>query len=238
VPAVRVGGTEIPYTVRRSDRARRLRLVVDPGGARIVAPRRATEAQIRDFVERKRAWLFEKTELVRERALEALPERFVSGAKVGFRGRRLRLRVEPGDVVGPVLRYATAFHVTVPRELEAAAREAEVRRAVVSWLSRRATEDARTFCDRHTPRLGASPRRVVLKAQKTLWGSCGRDGTIHLNWRLVAAPKPVFEYVVVHELCHLRERHHGPRFWELVGELLPDFEERREWLRRHGVALG
>ena len=131
MPVVRIGETEIPYAVRRSDRARRLRLVVEPRGAEVVAPRRAPEREIHRFVERKHAWLFEKTALVRERALDVLPDRFVSGAKVGFRGRRLRLRVEPGDVEEPVLRYATAFHVTVPRALEGAEREAAVRRLVV-----------------------------------------------------------------------------------------------------------
>ena len=74
--------------------------------------------------------------------------------------------------------------------------------------------------------------------QKTLWGSCSPKDVISLNWRLIAAPREVFEYVVVHELCHLRERNHSSRFWGLVEELMPDYRERRAWLKEHGVGLG
>ncbi len=90
----------------------------------------------------------------------------------------------------------------------------------------------------HAPGLGVAPRAIRIGNQKTLWGSCSARGVISLNWRLLAAPRPIFEYVVVHELCHLRERNHGPRFWRLVGNVLPDYRERRAWPRRHGVALG
>lgn len=238
MPAVTVGNATIPYRVRRSARAKRLRLVVRPGLVEVVAPARADDARIGAFVDSKRRWLYDKTEALREQALVAVPERFVSGAKVLFRGRFLRLRVEPANVNRVELRYATAFHLRVPRGLAGDAREEATRAAVISWLRRRALEDARAVVRTHGGGLGVRPSRLRIGSQKTLWGSCSRRGVISLNWRLMAAPKAIYEYVVVHELCHLRERNHGPRFWRLVGSVLPDYRERRSWLKKHGVALG
>jgi predicted metal-dependent hydrolase len=108
---------------------------------------------------------------------------------------------------------------------------------VTEWLGRRALEDARSHVERRAPRLGRKPTSLRIGDQKTLWGSCSSRGAISLNWRLVAAPPAVFEYVVVHELCHLVERNHGEAFWQLVGELMPDYREHRSWLKKHGVAL-
>ena len=79
------------------------------------------------------------------------------------------------------------------------------------------------------------PAAVRVKEQKHLWGSCSAKGRVNLNWRLIFAPPAVFEYVVVHELCHLREAHHQAPFWRLVGEILPDFEQRRRWLKRTAI---
>ena len=237
MPTVTVDGTAIHYDLRRSQRARRMRLVVAPGRVEVVVPRRTREARVRAFVESRRHWLREKTEALRQRALEALPPRFVDGARILFRGRYLRLRVEPADLGRASLRYASAFRVTVPPGLTGAPRERRVRELVTTWLRNRAREDAQAIIDRHAPHLGAWPSALQIRNQKTRWGSCSARDVISLNWRLMAAPRPVFEYVVVHELCHLRERNHGPAFWRLVEGLMPDYLEHRQWLKRHGVGL-
>ncbi len=233
-----VGGTAISYAVRRSARATRLRLTVRPGRVEVVAPMHVDDALIVGFVESKRRWLYAKTEALRERSLGALPRRFENGARVLFRGRLLELRVEPADVRRATLRFAGAFHVRVPRRLGEDERERRVRARVLAWLRDRARSAAAELVRRHAPALGAAPTALRIGNQKTVWGSCSARGTISLNLRLMAAPEPVFEYVVVHELCHLVERNHGPRFWALVGRLLPDYRERRAWLKKHGVALG
>ena len=237
MPTVTVGDTAIRYELRRSPRARRLRLVVAPGRVEGGAPRRTREARIREFVDSRRHWLYEKTRALRERSLEPLPPRFVGGAGLLFRGRRLKLHVEEADVRRANLRYASAFHVTVPLGRSAEERERSARRLTVSWLRERALEDARSIVRRFAPRLGVRPTALRIRNQKTIWGSCSSRGVISLNWRLMAAPKPIYEYVVVHELCHLREPNHSARFWRLVEELLPDYRELRGWLKRHGVGL-
>jgi predicted metal-dependent hydrolase len=87
------------------------------------------------------------------------------------------------------------------------------------------------------PALGVSYRRLEIRDQRTLWGSCSPRGTLSFNWRLVLAPFEVLDYVVVHELCHLREPNHSPRFWRLVTTRRPGWREQRDWLRDHGPEL-
>ena len=86
-------------------------------------------------------------------------------------------------------------------------------------------------------RLDLRPRSLAIRDQRTRWGSCSSRGTLSFNWRLVLAPEPVLRYVVVHELCHLREQNHSKAFWQLVEDALPRYDEGRSWLRRHGHEL-
>lgn len=233
-----VGDTTIPYEIRRSARAKRMRIRVRPGQVDVVAPRFTFKREIVAFVESKRQWIYDKTEALRGRELSVTPERCVSGAKVLFRDRSLSLWVETTEEAQASLRFANGFHILVPETGGEAEREQAARSVLMSWLANRALEDARAWTEQYGARLDAYPTRLRIGNQKTLWGSCSARGAVSLNWRLIAAPKPVFEYVVVHELCHLLEHNHSPRFWKLVESLLPDHRERRAWLKQHGVALG
>ena len=92
-------------------------------------------------------------------------------------------------------------------------------------------------CERHAAELGVSYARIRIGDQRSLWGSCSPTGTLSFNWRLALAPRGVLEYVVVHELCHLRVRGHSPRFWRLVEDARPTYAHERAWLREHGWEL-
>ena len=238
MPVLTVGEATIPYTISRSRRAKRLRITVRPGIVQVVAPRFVRRSKVEAFVQSKSRWIHEKTRAMRERELEAMPRKFVSGAKILFRGRFLRLVVEPADTAVASLRFANAFHVLAPASLSVDERERTARTLVMKWLRTRALEEAHLWVNKYGAQLNSYPTRIRIGNQKTLWGSCSARGVVSLNWRLITAPKPVFEYVVVHELCHLVERNHGPKFWRLVESVLPDFKQRRAWLKTHGVALG
>ena len=99
-------------------------------------------------------------------------------------------------------------------------------------------EQARTVLtrksDEYAKRLGVSYQKIRIGNQRTRWGSCSSKGTISYNWRLILMPEEIMDYVVVHELCHLLEMNHSPRFWRLVAEVLPDYAKRRTWLKQHG----
>ncbi len=204
---------------------------------RVTAPWFVRKSEIEAFVAGKEGWIRDRLERLGAGGLRILPERFESGARVRFRGRLLRLEIEVAAVETPRLAFANRFHVRVPRGLSEAEGETAARELVVAWLHERAMEDAVGWSRRYGAQLGVMPTRITLRQQRTRWGSCSVSGAISLNWRLIAVPKAVYEYVAVHELCHLREHHHGPAFWELVESLLPDYRDRRRWFKENRLLL-
>lgn len=238
MPVLTVGKTMIPYEVRHSDLARRHRIIVTPGNVEVVAPVGSSIDEIAAFVHRKRRWVFDEQAKMRERTDVAAPaSRFVSGIKVPFRGRRLKLvvKTEERDDVG--VSYRTGFIVSVPVQWEPQVREAMIEEALSYWFRERLAEDVYGFVDRYSHQLGVEPKAVRLKEQTHLWGSCRKDGIINLNWHLIFVPKPVLEYAVVHELCHLVHRNHTAHFWALLRYHLPDYEVRKRWLDDHRNVL-
>jgi predicted metal-dependent hydrolase len=228
--------TTVPYHLRRSARARRLRITVRPGGVEVVAPLRMRDADIAGFVEHNRACIDAKLTAL-QGVLAAHPgsARLIDGSTILYRGEPVRLRVREG--ARPQVRAASGIEVTVPAALADADREAVVERVLTRWLWWSAHGDALSYVHRHGRPHHLMPAALRIRQQKRLWGSCTAKGTININWRLILAPPAVFEYVVVHELCHLREPHHQASFWRLVGRILPGFDEQRRWLRANGDLL-
>jgi predicted metal-dependent hydrolase len=228
--------TAIPYQLRRSARARRLRITVRPGRVEVVAPRRMRDGDIAAFVEQSRAWIDAKLAAL-QRVLAAHPgsTRLTDGSTILYRGEPVQLRVRAG--ARPQVREESGIEVTVRAVLGDVDREAAVERMLMRWLRWSAQDDALSYVHRHGPRHDLMPAAVRIKQHKRLWGSCTAKGAINLDWRLILAPPAVFEYVVVHELCHLREPNHQAPFWRLVGEILPGFERQRRWLRTNGHLL-
>lgn len=104
-------------------------------------------------------------------------------------------------------------------------------------LKTRARADLAARASRLAPLVGVSYGRITIRAQKTRWGSCSREGNLNFNCLLLLAPKPVLDYVIVHELCHRKEMNHSPAFWAEVAAILPDYAESRRWLKEHGGTL-
>lgn len=234
MPVLTVGETAINYTLRRSRSAKSARLTVTPSAVEVVVPETATDEQIAAVLQRRREWLFSETRRQTEK-VRAAPAvvRFVTGAKIPFRGRLMRLQVAPIDGTLVEVAYRNGFIVGLPRSAHPASADGLIETALRLWLKKRLRQDIAEFIARHGPPNGLKPKGVRIKDQKHLWGSCGADRIVNLNWQLVFAPKPVLEYAVVHELCHLKERTHGPEFWHVVGTILPDWESRKGWLDRN-----
>jgi predicted metal-dependent hydrolase len=211
---------------------------VQADGVDVVAPMRAGTQEIGAFVERHRDWVLTKVSTLRQ-TLQAHqgPARLAAGGRILWRGQWADLSVVPAAGGRVSVRHGSGFEVRLPAAMPEDARERAVEAALRGWLKRAALANARRWVERHGPPHRLVPSALRIKEQKHLWGSCSSKGAVNLNWRLILAPEPVFEYVVVHELCHLRERHHQPPFWRLVGEVLPGFEQQRRWLRANGQLL-
>jgi len=226
-PLLRVRGSaeagEIPLRIVRSPRARRYLLRLDhDGAARLVIPRRGSQAEAMRFLERSRAWL----EMRRRRWLaqrsECRPWR--DGTLLLFRGESVTLRLQE-DLFGATLRFADQM-------LERVAPAADYRSAIQAHLRRLAERELppRT---RELARIhGIDIKRVTIRAQKTRWGSCSSTGTISLNWRLIHAPPFVQDYLIIHELMHRRQMNHSARYWKLVADAFPRWREAEAWLKK------
>lgn len=238
MPHLTIGLKTIAYQVRTSSRARRLRLTVRPEGVEVVVPPRVPSHEVKLFIDSHRGWIREKVENYQTLlARHSGPDRLENGVSILFRGEPTPLSVTVSDRIHPKVVEGDGFRLELPERLPANARESNIEQALTKHLKRQAKSDAEMAIERFGPPNDLSPSGLRIKDQKRLWGSCTYAGIINLNWRLVLAPVEVFDYVVVHELCHLRHRHHQPPFWRMVGKVMPDFERHRHWLKVNGHLL-
>lgn len=258
-----LAGGPLAYTLRRSRRARRLRLSVDPRrGVVVTIPAgrpgaREAAAHVEPFLRERERWL--RNHLARQaRARDSTagsgPDSLVEGARLPYRGVDHRLRLEragPGirrsavlvgwsaSVDGPPNDPGQAGHPGV-RELVIRVASTDRRplpRVLEAWFRERAADAIESAIANHAPALGVQPAHVAVRDARTRWGSAARTGRLVFSWRLVLAPPEALETVVVHELAHLRVFGHGPAFWAVVASRVPDHLTWRRWLRQHSIEL-
>jgi len=213
----------LPYAVRRSDRARRVRVTVDPGrGVEVVLPRRAPQRAAADAILELEPWIRRRLdELEAARSVVA-----ARGDTVPYLGTSLRLVPERGRT--RVQRRGEELRVPGGADREP---------ALERWYRRAARDEVAARLDHACALAGLSYTGLTIRGQRTRWASCSRSGAMSFNWRLLLAPAEVLDYVVWHEVCHLRVMDHSPRFWALLERWCPDCREHSRWLRRHGRTL-
>ena len=214
--------SEIPYTVRRSSRARRVRVNVHAhAGVEVVLPARAPEHAAASAVRELRPW-------IERRLAQAHEAMAVLGGREGtvpYLGEPLELVAQPGR---------RQVHRSGPRLLVP---EGDHRPALERWYRRAARFEIQQRLDRASALAGSPYSGLSIRGQRTRWASCSSNGRMSFNWRLLLAPERVLEYVVWHEVCHLQMLDHSPRFWALVERHWPGYREDRDWLRRNGATL-
>lgn len=223
-----MNGLLVPLRFVRNLRARRYILRVDRNGAaRVTVPRQGSYADARRFAERQSRWIERQ---VARRAIERRQSHhWRTGSNIFYRGERVPLNVVMaggaveirfGDQVVRAARLESDLRPAVERHLQALA---------AAELPSRVTEFAGTH---QFPVV-----RVQVRNQRSRWGSCSRRGTVSLNWRLIQAPPFVRDYIILHELSHLRHMNHSVRFWREVERVCPDYENAERWLKRWGKEL-
>jgi len=241
----RFPGGDIPYTLRRSPRATRLRLTVHPErGVVVTVPARrgvtAPERQAAAFIAEREPWI--RRHLERQAAVTArLDDRpsLDDGRMVAYRGEPHRVRVVPAPRGVRSSRVSRVGGDDGDELLvERTTRDARPTSAILeSWFRDRARPLLEDAAARHAASLGVRYATITIRDTTSRWGSCSRRGALSFSWRLVLAPPAALDAVAAHEVCHLRIFGHGPRFWTLLGTLVPDPLGQRRWLRRHAAEL-
>jgi predicted metal-dependent hydrolase len=231
------------YTLRRTARARGLRVTIHPERGVIVSvppPGRrgwaAPEAEIDRFLRARETWI--RRHLGR---VEATRKALIERPELGL-GRRIPFRGTPHDVrfiaASPTLRRTQVVESPGLLEILVAPRDpTSPVAALTAFLRDAARIEIEAAVERHAAALNVRPASITLRDPRSRWGSCSRAGRLSLSWRLVLAPPQALETVVVHELCHLRVFGHGPRFRALLGSRMPDHVTWRRWLREHAADL-
>jgi len=218
--------------IRSGNRHKTLSLTVKQGGRiEIRAPRHVPRAEIDGFFNRKLAWIRRKLADVTAPREPAAGAELTAGDEAMFLGVSYPV-IMNGDGGGSAgLSFDGERFLLAPADAAAGKDLLRVwyRRAAASFLPARVAFFAELW--------GCRCRSVRISKARARWGSCSADNRLAFSWRLMMVPPPVIDYVVVHELAHIREKNHSPRFWALVGELCPDYRERRRWLRSEGAEL-
>ena len=229
-----VGNHILEFTLQRSKR-RTIGFLIDDDGLRVTAPRWVTIAEIDGAIREKARWITNKLAERRERGERQLQPamEWRDGAALPYLGGTLTLRILAGQRLG-IQANIEARELTVC--LPADASEQQLKDRVQSWLQ----QDARRLFGERLPlyaeKLGVRYRTYALSSATTQWGSCTADGRIRLNWRLIHFSLPLIDYVIAHELAHLREMNHSPQFWATVQSIFPEFEAAKKALREQAPA--
>jgi predicted metal-dependent hydrolase len=240
---LRLPSCEVAYEFKRGKR-RTIGLSVGPEGLSVRAPRWTPLGEVEAMLHERAQWVLDKLQQARTRADDLAQARTVwtDGALFDFLGQRVQLVLDPAHgfaQVGAVLEPGTGDALARLRlGLAHNAVEAQIRDAAQAWLMRQAKRVFAERLDHFAPQLGVRYQKLRLSSAGTRWGSASADGCIRLNWRLIHLKMEMVDYVVVHELSHLRHMDHSPQFWAVVASVMPDHQQRRRALRQAAVPLG
>jgi hypothetical protein len=225
-------GQSVFYVLKRSSRAKRVRLEVrQHSGLAVVVPRSYPLQDVDNLLRDKQSWILRHLAGAGRAAPPAAGD-IGGGDLIPYLGRDLRVIDCQGDGRRP--------RVTLTPDgllISGASDGRRLESLVEQWYRSQALQFVQPRVDSLTARWGLDYGRIIIRGQKTRWGSCSHRRTLSFNWRLMMVPEPVAEYVIVHEVAHLREMNHTHRFWKLVAEECPRWREHRRWLTGHGEWL-
>ncbi|MBI5359399.1 MAG: M48 family metallopeptidase [Planctomycetes bacterium] len=237
--SVYFGKRKIDFFVKRSNRRRTVSLFVDPyEGVFLRAPMKPSLKTLAGLVHAKAVWILDKQRRINE-ILEHLTKReFVTGESFLYMGRQLRLKVLHSTRSGSIGNGNPEIIVREGRFLVKTNghkdKAGETRDMLTRWYKKHAKIILQKRTDIYSEKLKIAAQGIILANQTKRWGSCNGKGQIRFNWRIIMAPMSLMDYVVAHELCHLKHIDHSDNFWRLLGNIMPDYENRRERLRKEG----
>ena len=221
-----IQANNISALVIRSSRRKTATIKVEDGIVSIAVPQELSNERIITVLNNKADWLRQKLAL-HQQTQPATSKEFVSGEAFPYLGRNYRLKVNTGEYSAIKMvngRLVATFPTgsTYPYM---------IRNALLRWYERMAKQKIIQKVKRYAVLIGVEPKSINIKDFKSRWGSCSNEGDIDFHWKIMMAPNRVVDYVVVHELCHLLEHNHSPKFWKHVERILPDYIDQKEWLK-------
>jgi predicted metal-dependent hydrolase len=235
--SIKACGRTINYEIVYSKKRKKAAVIVQPD-ARVEfrAPGGLSSESIREMVRGKAGWICKKLDWFEANKLPDPNKQYSAGEMYLYLGKEYPLKITSIDRVKKpfALFKEPELNVVVPREISEDMLPTLVKKAIWDFYSRRADEETGRILKHYSRKLGMNTPVFKVKYQKRRWGSCSVDNVLRINFQLIMAPYTQLEYVVVHELCHMKEKNHSAKFWKLVKELMPDYEEHRKSLKKDG----
>jgi len=219
--------------IRRTNRRKTATVKIEQGVVQVVVPKTLSQQAIDDLIANKSNWIRQKL-ILQQSVPVSKPKQFVSGESFTYLGRNYRLKVLPGQVEPVKLKHGY-LHVTVPPDQKSDHRL--IRQRLRDWYLHRAIDKLEQKSIKYSEQMGVQPTQIKVKEYKSRWGSCNSRGEISYNWKIIMTPHRIVDYVVIHELCHLIHHNHSPEYWHQVRSIVPDYQEKRDWLKTNAGLL-
>ena len=231
---INFGTKRIDYTIKRGNRKKTLAINVTLASQVIVlAPNNFSREKIKTIVKKKALWILEKQEHFKRLAMLFPEKELVSGEQILLLGRKYRLKIKEENYSSALKLSGRKIFISVARNLDSNKRKEKIRDALIKWYFEKSTKIIKQRVNRYSRLLNLFPEKIMIKDQKKRWASCSSDGILRFNWRIAIAPVSIVDYVVAHELCHLKVKNHSSDFWKLVSIVIPDYKKRKDWLKNN-----
>jgi len=231
---INFGTKRIDYTVKRGNRKKTLAINVTLASQVIVlAPNNFSREKIKTIVKKKALWILEKQEHFKRLAMLFPEKELVSGEQILLLGRKYRLKIKEENYLSIPKLSGRRLFIYVHSNLAPEDRKEIIKDTLIKWYFEKSSKIIKQRVNRYSKLLNMFPKKVIIKDQKKRWASCSKDGTLRFNWRISMAPVSIIDYIVVHELCHLKIKNHSSDFWKLLSIAMPDYQNRRNWLKNN-----
>lgn len=240
MPCFMYGKTTIDYQLDYSFDSKDVSIAVEwLDGVKVTAPHDIKEQQLQHLLHQKAPWILSKWKAFDEIADKPAPKEFVSGEKFSYLGRNYRLKVYRHTNIDKahLVFYRGRFIANVPARFSEEEKNDALSTAFKKWYLKQGEKKLPQRLKIYSEKMNIAPESVKLKEQKRRWGTCTSNGDIYVNWRIMMAPLPIVDYLLVHELAHLKYPNHSKDFWRFVRSIIPDYDQSKEWLRVNGPKL-
>lgn len=238
LPSIHLGSDVISYQINYSEKRKTLSIQVNENGVTVIAPNTATEEDIQSIIKQKVAWILKQLAYFSEIEQYETPRKFLSGEKLPYLGRQYRLKIYQQDSEKVTFSYRQGrFIAYVPKQLS----ENDYREVLYplykEWVIQRGNLITAERIKRFQQIFPYNPKKVIVRDHQQRWGSCTASEQVLLNWHIFLAPMSAIDYVIAHELVHLKVMDHSNAFWETLAMVYPEYQASKEWLRLNGRKL-
>jgi len=236
---IQIGATKIDYNLKFTNRQKTMGLHIDlHDGLSIYAPKHLSIDEVEQNIHKKSKWIIKNIDKISEIKINLSQKEFLAGEKFPLRGRNYKLKVKRKENAKLTLSfYKGTFTSTMPNNISDEDYKIILKPLFLKFYHEKSGEIIKERVKNYEKYFDIKPQKIRIKELKNKWGTCTGKNNISLNWRLVFAKTSIIDYVVIHELCHLKHKNHSKKFWKEVEKMMPNYKENKEWLRIHGNTL-